>query len=757
MVTPANGRPASLVATCDQWLRATHHLTAVEGGHGELLLRWTPADPVEAPPGGCLARGLATDRLCRIHLLSATTVERLAVGPTARGVDYAALPQPVVVVGGEAGTATTAPSGPDFSTAGPGPQSDLVGIAIDDDDRLALADRGTRSISILDLWSRRLLRTIGVATTTHPDRHPMGLASRGDLMFGVLRRPAGLIRFTATRGPEEIDLPPAAASAPADAEPARVAVLADGTPVVLLHDDAGGAWLASVGRPLLDVGPTSDVAVDPEGAVVVAPCPSPSGGATLRRFAPTSRGWNPVPPLDASGYDGRGLVVTRDGRVGYTTPSGFRLAVAGAVSYASEGECTTFRLDSGTPANRWGRILVEACIPDGTACLVAAATADDDLATEVLHEDALPAADCPTAPVASPPLPPRRLVPVVLEQGRDGGRLHERPDAVTPWWRRDERFRTYEAPVMAPPGRYLWVTLRLTGDQRRTPRVRELRVEHTSHALLRRLPAVFSAEERQAEFLQRYLATFDGFLHDLDLRSRARDILVDPFGTPAEALDWLASFLGLVLDDRWAEAARRRLVSEIVPLYRRRGTVWALGRYIAIYLASDRAGGDDDLWVEPVIVEHFRLRGAGGLLGDDASLSSRSVLGAGFRVGGEVGALGKRPLDPDEPAGSAFATHAHRFTVLVPQTLDVEQEAVVRHVLDTERPAHTAYELCTVEAGMRAGRGLHVGLSSIVGPTGAFEPVLAGRSWLGRDGILGGRSTGLAVEAGRVGTTARVG
>lgn len=753
MAAAALGRPSSLVATCDQWVRASHHQTAVEGVDGDLLLSWEePVAPTPADGEGCLARGLATDRLCRVYRLHPAAVDRLVVGPTARGLDYVHLPDPLVIIGGDEAPPEV---GPDFVSVGVDAPEDLVGIAIADDDRLFLADRAARTVSVIDIWSRRLLRTISVATPSRPLRHPMGLTSRGAEVLAVVRRPAGLIRMTATRGPEEVPLPATIVDLPPDAEPSRVAILRDGTPVILFHDGAGNGWLVAGGRPPREVGPVSDMVVDADGVVVLAPCPGPDGRAWLRRLAPSTAGWVRSHPLDASGYDGNGLVVSSDGRVGYFTEAGFRLAVVGAVVYRTEGHCVTYRLDSGVPANRWGRLLLEACVPDGTSCLVGTVTSDDEFETEVAHVAPEPADCVPAVPSATPPLPPDVLAP---DPASVDSPLHRRPGPTTPWWPGSVAFATFEAPVMAPPGRFLWVTVRLRGNQRRTPSVRELRVERTSHSLLRRLPAVFSADGDQAEFLHRYLATFDGFLHDLDLRSGARDILVDPWGTPREALDWLGSFVGLVLDDRWAEAARRRLVAEIVPLYRRRGTVWALGRYISIFLASDHADDLDRPWVEPVIVEHFRLRGVGGpLLGENSTLSSRSVLGAGFRVGGSVGELDSRPLDPERDAQSAFATHAHRFTVLIPQSLSAEQTAVIRHVLDTERPAHTAYEMCTVDAGMRAGKGLHIGISSIVGPTGAFEDAILDRTLLGRRGILGGPSTGIAVEAGRIGTTARVG
>ena len=122
---------------------------------------------------------------------------------------------------------------------------------------------------------------------------------------------------------------------------------------------------------------------------------------------------------------------------------------------------------------------------------------------------------------------------------------------------------TLEGYLDVPPGRYIWLTLRLTGDARSTPTVRSIRIEAETHGLTRRLPRVFDlgAEPGGApSFLHRYLALADGMLHDLDRRGRARELLVDPASAPEEALPWLASFVGLVLDDRWTVPARRQLI-----------------------------------------------------------------------------------------------------------------------------------------------------------------------------------------------------
>jgi phage tail-like protein len=235
-----------------------------------------------------------------------------------------------------------------------------------------------------------------------------------------------------------------------------------------------------------------------------------------------------------------------------------------------------------------------------------------------------------------------------------------------------------------------------------------------------------------------------GVLAEMEDRSAQRDVLLDPFGAPAEVLPWLASLVGLTLDERWPEAARREMLAEAICLLRRRGTIPALRRMLAIYLGCD-----------VIVIERFRTRGlGGGLLGDDGSAASSSVLGFGFRVGGGVGRSTEDPIEGT--AEDAFATHAHRFTVIVPCDLDDEREAAVRYLLDLHRPAHTIVDLCTVGAGMRVGIGLHVELSSIVGPSAGFHPARLGADRLGRGVTIGRGGGGVRTTGARVGVDSRV-
>jgi predicted component of type VI protein secretion system len=208
-----------------------------------------------------------------------------------------------------------------------------------------------------------------------------------------------------------------------------------------------------------------------------------------------------------------------------------------------------------------------------------------------------------------------------------------------------------------------------------------------------------------------------------------------------------------VLDERWSDAprpggrtadARRAIIAEAAWLLRFRGTVRGLKRFIELYVG-----------VEVVILEKFRLRGLGGAVLGESGAYGNSVVGAGFRVGGAIGDT-DAVTTATMPTADAFATHAHRFTVLIPAALTEEQLAVVHDILDVHRPAHTVVDVCTVGAGMRVGRGLHVALSSIVGPTGGFQTLQLGATALGRDAIVGRPSETTTVDASRLGTTTRV-
>ncbi len=63
----------------------------------------------------------------------------------------------------------------------------------------------------------------------------------------------------------------------------------------------------------------------------------------------------------------------------------------------------------------------------------------------------------------------------------------------------------------------------------------------------------------------------------------APDISDDNQRTPKEFLEWLASWVALSLREDWEESQKRRFISQVVPLYRKRGTKAGLEDMLRAY------------------------------------------------------------------------------------------------------------------------------------------------------------------------------
>jgi phage tail-like protein len=709
--------PFALIRTEDQWRRVSYENTALIGE--VVQLAWTEAETADAPgEARPEPAGLAFDEHCRLYhsVPEEGRVERLLWA-----ADHP--PAPVDVIESE-----TEQDLGDFTPAD-GPTRVLSypsALAVDDNARLYIADPKAREITIFDLWSKRLVRRVRIKG------RPLDLAVKGRWVIVLTGDPPGLLRIDARTGPFPLDPPQALA------QPRRLAVSPGGEPFIL-----DGERILARGRLPLEVPRASDIEFQSDEILVVARLPLED----FRRFRVSAAAVEELPALKARAYDGRGIVRTPDARIGYWTARGFRHAVAGRVRYAPLGRVTSYRLDSGEFHSVWGRLFLDACIPKGTRVHVHCVATDDPPQEAALART--PPANVTTMevirPDLSPPMPALSLVP---DAGGVTQTLHRKETgreipwvAVAP----DDSFATYEAPVITEAGRYLWVTLELSGNTVFTPQVRSLRAEKQSHDLLRRIPKVFSREEIAGAFLRRFLATFAGTMGELDGRGNERHALLDPRSTPRELLPWLAAFVGLILDERWPEQACRTLIEEAVWLFRFRGTIPGLRRFLEIYLGRP-----------PILIEQFRVRGLGGaILGGDGGLQASSVLGAGFRVGGAVGVTETQQLEGS--VDDAFETHAHRFAVVIPVMLSTEQQDVAQHILDVHRPAHTIVSICTVGAGIRVGRGLHVELSSIIGPTGGFRSLQLDQSLLGKGAVLGRAEAGTKPGASRLGKDTRVG
>lgn len=722
-------------------------------------LGWNSSSEGSVPQGVADLRGagLAFDAHCRLfHSVPAERrVERLLWDAY-----EAARPQhapPLADVIGVAGTAGSVdgsqpPAGSDaFAPVGAAPVLFTPrALACDDLEHLYVLDAAVNQVRIVDIQQRRVLRSQPLPAGA------VDIAWHAGWLYGLSSppaQPARLWRLAATRGLQVV-------AAPVDtlADAARLAFAADGRLFVLQAAHTPGAAIAELGRPgawlaapaLVDPGAgdafafASDldcVACDGKEHLVVAR----RREEDLVRVDLVHQPYAHAEPLTARHYDGLGIAAAPEGRVVFWTTKGARVATSARLRYASPGRVVGFRLDSGQYNTLWGRMLLDACLPANTAIRVHCIVGDDDQRAERVPRT--PPMFSTLAPIAEEDATPLPLLARMPTDADAGQLLFERTDgSEQPWLLEAGAYATYETPAPPEAGRYLWLVFELIGHSRATPRLRSVRAECPGHDWLRRLPQLYSRDDAMRSFLQRFLAPLAGLETDLARQGEQRHALLKPMSTAAAALPWLAGWIGLSLDERWSERARRTFIREAAWLFRLRGTVWAVRRMVEIVTGAP-----------VVLIEQFRLRGL-GRVGEDASgngWDEPAVLGMGLRVGGPVGA--ELPGGDATEIADSFSRHAHRFTVMVQAELDSELDAVLRHLLEVHRPAHTLFTLCSLSAGMRIGRGLQLEMTSVLGCSGGFATLQLGAGTLGRTQVLGRPVRGLRTETTRLGVASRIG
>jgi phage tail-like protein len=97
------------------------------------------------------------------------------------------------------------------------------------------------------------------------------------------------------------------------------------------------------------------------------------------------------------------------------------------------------------------------------------------------------------------------------------------------------------------------------------------------------LPALYQEDD----FAQRLTTALDEVLAPVLVTLDCLDAYFDPLLAPDDFLDWLAGWVGVVLDEAWPLQRQRELVSEMVQLYQRRGTVSALRELLRIYTGAE--------------------------------------------------------------------------------------------------------------------------------------------------------------------------
>ena len=607
----------AMLHTLDQWQRSAHVNTALEQTSealGVVQLAWkmdTRSDSEETEVPKPIA-GMAFDPWCRLYRCEP---EQGQLSRMLWAADEIEDQQPVSLFSAASNSVGEFHNVAN-SEVNNGPLQTPVDVTVDKQGRLYIAELASQRVLVYDLVENRPIQKYNFK------QPPQRLVSDGHKAWVLFSSPVAQIALLEARNEPRLEN-----LSEHIVEPTALAVSQDGL-YVIHRGGTDRAEIVPLDNPedRFAVPYAYDMVFAKDNILVVAR----KQGEDFLRFKLEPGRQIELPHLKARHYDGRSIVVTPDGDVAYWSEKGLRRATLARVRYETEGRVTSFQLDSGDFQTHWGRLFVDACVPRGTRITAQFLSLDEIPETTQALERTLPDNVISTTihrPDLSPPMPPQ----VLLENITETHALYRRENGQEIPWQAcgDEefQFQTYEVPIIAPPGRYLWVSLILKGSSRVTPKIKSVRAEYPCHELLRLLPQVYSREEAVADFLRRYLAMMEGDLRDIDLRASYRHVLLDPYATPAELMPWLGDFVGLVTDDRWPEAAQRQLLANAIWLFRFRGTVMGLKRFIEIYLGSS-----------VTIIEHFKMRGLGGaLVGENDALTSNSVLGAGFRIGGKLG------------------------------------------------------------------------------------------------------------------------
>ncbi len=292
----------------------------------------------------------------------------------------------------------------------------------------------------------------------------------------------------------------------------------------------------------------------------------------------------------------------------------------------------------------------------------------------------------------------------------------------------------------------LWIGAHFTNDLDATPVLGQLRVDFDQESYLPYLPAIY--RERDCDdFLLRFISLFESLFDEVESKIDRLPALLDPAAVPAHALPWLAGFLALALPETWNEREQREAIATVFARYARRGTVAGLREALRIE-AGVRAVIDEPIqamgwWSLPAHLANCRPDAAKAWAGGtDSALGFNTVLPAGEPQGAVVGTtatLDRSQLTASDQYGQPlFEAAAYWFTVsLYPGEVDCpgKLDRVIA-IIDREKPAHTMYEVCVVQPGLRIGYQSRLGVDTLVG--GARAPTRLGEGGL----VLAGQPRG---------------
>ncbi len=208
--------------------------------------------------------------------------------------------------------------------------------------------------------------------------------------------------------------------------------------------------------------------------------------------------------------------------------------------------------------------------------------------------------------------------------------------------------------------------------------------EEKESKYLRYLPSIYHSSAFLGSFLKAYEKILSGIDDEYEIEGIEEKLnnihnYLDPDETPVEFLQWLAGWVALTLKEGegWTEEKKRKLVSQIVPLYQKRGTREGMEEYLKIYVGEGVR----------IIEEQAPFQ-----------VGIHSKVGIDTIIGG---------LPP------YFFVVDIMLPVPDPRAM-VEKQRAIGELIDIEKPAHTYYKMSIKIPTMQVGKYSRVGVDTLL-------------------------------------------
>jgi phage tail-like protein len=287
-------------------------------------------------------------------------------------------------------------------------------------------------------------------------------------------------------------------------------------------------------------------------------------------------------------------------------------------------------------------------------------------------------------------------------------------------------------------GRYLKVKINLsTSDENISPKLKKLYIYFLPKSYLQYLPSIYQQNDQSKVFLERFLAIFQNFYEETEIKLNNFIKLLDTDTTFKEFLPWLSSWLAITNNNvEWTVENKRLFLKSAPDLFKKRGTREGLEQMISIYLQRTPDKSKDinnnnnniDKLSDKVDSNNNRINGS-----DDSNNKLFYIVE--FPQDYEKQTY-KENIDPLSKQYAVNGTKMpyHFYVLINPFFINEIDFQNIKQIVEEEKPAHTVGIVSKLPSLFVLGNSSYLGINTILQKP---EQLQIGFSILGLNSFIG--------------------